>query len=75
MGHTNPRDEPSLSYAEARLELDTGHAPISYHCCGTVSDLDMCVCRSREVQGSRVVLGLHYVSDGRVMWCLRRAHY
>ena len=51
MGHISPsRDKQSLSYAEARLELDTGHAPISCRCCGTVSDVGMCVCRSREVQ-------------------------
>ena len=75
MGYTSPRDEPSLSYAEARHELDAGHATISCYCCGTVSDVEMCVCRSRKAQGSRVVLGLHHVNDSRVMWSLRRAHY
>ena len=73
-GHTNARHELGMSYAEARHVLGTRQAPISCHCCGTVSDVEMCVCRSRDAQGSRVVLGLHHVNDVRVMWGLRRGY-
>ena len=75
MGHISPRDEQSLSYTEARLELDTGHP--SHVAVVALPLISICafVGQGKCNLGSRVVLGLRYVSDGRVMWGLRRTEW